>query len=73
MCWEYALAATAVLSSVSLKLQLALPQEDVFLGTDQVEQETAWAMDFSAMAIVEEEEGIIPSKANELDYVKVKA
>ena len=29
-------------------------------------------MDFSAMAIVEEEEDVIPSKANELSYVKVR-
>lgn len=46
-------------------------QEDILLGADEVEQETAWAMDFSAMAIVEEEEDLLPTKANELDYVKV--
>lgn len=43
----------------------------MYLGTDQVEQETAWAADFSAMAIVEEEEELLPSKASELSYVKV--
>ena len=47
-------------------------QEDVYLGTSQVEQETAWAMDFSAMAIVEEEEDLIPSAGRELSYVKVE-
>ncbi len=48
-------------------------QEEIFLGTSEVEQETAWAMDFSAMAIVEEEEDLIPGTGSELRYVKVKA
>lgn len=47
-------------------------QGNPFLGMDQVEQETAWAMDFSATAIVEEEEDLIPSNASEFEYVKVK-
>jgi hypothetical protein len=46
-------------------------QEDFDLGTDQEEQETAWATNFSAVAIVEEEEDLIPSEAHELKYVNV--
>lgn len=53
-------------------LRIGLMQGNPFLGMDQVEQETAWAMDFSATAIVEEEEDLIPSNASEFEYVKVK-
>lgn len=46
-------------------------EEDFELGTEQEEQETAWATNFSAVAIVEEEEDLIPPEANELKYVNV--
>jgi len=46
-------------------------QEEFDLGTDREEQETAWANNFSAVAIVEEEEDLIPPEANELKYVNV--
>jgi hypothetical protein len=46
-------------------------QEEFDLGADREEQETAWATNFSAVAIVEEEEDLIPPEANELKYVNV--
>ena len=45
--------------------------EEFELGTEQEEQETAWATNFSAVAIVEEEEDLVPLEANELKYVNV--
>ena len=45
--------------------------EEFELGTEQEEQETAWATNFSAVAIVEEEEDLGPPEANELRYVNV--
>lgn len=40
------------------------------LRSSHLERETAWAMDFNAMAINEEEEELLPQGASEAQYVQ---